>query len=117
MKKRFVFIAALAFSFVFPVALSGLGLPVGEAMAQNTVYTVEVTGDWSGGSGRMTRGRDAPKTHFQQYEIRAHTQIGARSAAISMYKKKYFLYTKNVKAKIISAETIPKPKSGETTPK
>ena len=108
MKKRFVFIAALALSFVFPVALSGLGLPVGEAMAQNTVYTVHVQGEWSGGLYRDQK--LYAKTESREYGIRAHTQIGARSAAISQFKEENPKYKKSVKATIISSEKSPAPK-------
>jgi len=93
MKKRFLFIAALAFSFVFPVALSGLGIPVGEAMAQNKRYSVEVHGEWSSKSPNPGWGGVS-----QTYESNALTPLGARTSAISQFKKDHPNYKKNVKA-------------------
>jgi len=98
MKKRFVFIAALAFSFVFPVALSGLGLPAGEAMAQSKRYTVEVQGEW-----KPKGGNPGANVRRGIYESNALSAGIARTSAIREFKKDWPNYTKNVKATVKSS--------------
>ena len=107
MSGRFILIATLAFSFIFPVAMSGLGLPGGEAMAKTRRYQVTVQGEWSNEHTSPLAGQ--PSVVTGDYESSAHSSDDATASGISQFKKDYPDYIKNVKA--ISTEEIREPET------
>ena len=122
MKRRFIFIATLALSFALPVALSGLGVPVGEAIAQNKRYSVDVEGTWAAQKKATPDGGlrkpGQPVTMRGTYESNALTAVGARTSAISQFKKDFPNYHGNVKAtatREIKPPPAPKQTLGQRT--